>query len=102
MSREFESILTSDLDFLFENARLEARPALRALAWNIVLDALDPVPLDSFDFSEGCLTPMLDLLVVYYKRNWGTHLRSSCGEVSWIQSYTVVNSDRSIPGQENG
>jgi hypothetical protein len=53
MRKEFESILASDLDFIFEKARLEARPAFRALPRDTVLDALDPVPLDSLEFSEG-------------------------------------------------
>jgi hypothetical protein len=36
---------------------LDARPAFRALQRNTVLDALDPVPLDSLDFSERLSDP---------------------------------------------
>jgi hypothetical protein len=53
MRKEFESILASDLDFLFENGHPEMRPAFRALPRAAELDALDPVRFDSLDFCDG-------------------------------------------------
>jgi hypothetical protein len=47
MCKEFESILASGLDFIFENPRPAARPAFRALPWDAGLDAMNSVPLDS-------------------------------------------------------
>jgi hypothetical protein len=57
MRKEFESILASNLDFLFKNGRPETRPAFPALLREAALDGLDPVPLDSWDFSEALSAP---------------------------------------------
>jgi hypothetical protein len=57
LRKEFQSILASCLDFIFENARPEARPAFRALPRDAAPDALDPVPFNSLDFSEGLTDP---------------------------------------------
>jgi hypothetical protein len=53
MCKEFDSILASGMDFIFENVRPEARPAFRALPRDAALDVSDPFPLDSLDFNEG-------------------------------------------------
>jgi hypothetical protein len=57
MRKEFESILGSHLAVIFENARPEARPAFRALSRDTVLDALNPVPLDSLNFNKDVSDP---------------------------------------------
>jgi hypothetical protein len=57
MRKEFKSILASDLDFIFENARPDARLDVHAPPQHAALNALDLVPLDLLDFSEGPSDP---------------------------------------------
>jgi hypothetical protein len=61
------------------------RPAFGMLPWAPALSALDYVPLDSLDLSEGLSDPDAIFLIVYWKRNDRTRLKTSWGEVSWIQ-----------------
>jgi hypothetical protein len=62
------------------------RPSFGVLSWGPALDALDSVPLDLLDLSQGLSDPDAEFLVVYWKQNDNTYLRTSWGEVSWIQS----------------
>jgi hypothetical protein len=62
------------------------RPAFGVLPCGPALDALDSIPLDSLDLSQGLSDPDAEFLVVYWKRNDNTHLRTVWGEGSWMQS----------------
>jgi hypothetical protein len=58
--KEFELILTSNLDFIFASARPKARPAFRVLPRDMALDALGYVPFNSLNFNEGLSDPAAD------------------------------------------